>query len=80
MTMQIRLEKNKIVEIGFLGNGCAISQAGASMITQYIKGKNVKELRKFDKDSMIDLLGIELTPNRLKCGLLAWEAVQKLIQ
>lgn len=77
--MDIIVNRGIVVQIGFAGDGCAISQASASMLTDYVAHKSIKELRNFDKNAMIELLGIELTPTRLKCGLLAWEAFQKLI-
>ncbi len=79
ITMEYILDGNIIKDIKFSGGGCAISQAAASILTEYAKDKSIKELRKMAKDDMIDLLGIELTPIRLKCGLLAWEALHALI-
>ncbi len=74
-------EKDGVVEhIGFTGDGCAISIASASMLTEYAKGKNVSELVDLSGQDVIGLLGIELTPNRMKCALLSWEALIKLIQ
>lgn len=64
----------------FTGKGCAISKAAASLLTDEAKGKPISELRKWDKVSMMKLLGIELGPNRLKCALLPLEALQKAIE
>ena len=73
-------EKDGVVEhIGFTGDGCAISIASASMLTEYAKGKNVSELVDLSGQDVIGLLGIELTPNRMKCALLSWEALIKLV-
>lgn len=69
----------RVKEIGFTGQGCAISIASASLLTEYVKGKTKEEIRKFDKDNVVGLLHINLSPNRLKCALLAWEGIQKLI-
>lgn len=72
-------EKNgKIEEIKFSGQGCAISQAAASMITEYAKGKTKDQIQKLNKDFVIEMLGITLSPNRLKCALLSLEGLQKL--
>src|SRR3989339_1005261 len=74
------IEKNgKVVEIGFTAVGCAISIASASMLTEYVKGKRVKDLVEISKDDVLRLLNIELTPNRIKCALLSWEALKKLM-
>lgn len=80
LEMDIEEKDGTISNIMFSGQGCAISQAAASMVTEYAKGKSKEELKKLDKDFMIELLGIQLSPNRLKCALLSLEALQKLTQ
>ena len=72
---------NEIVKgIAFRGEGCVISQASASILTEYIKGKTKREVAKIDKDLMISLVGIEVGPTRLKCLLLSLEALNKLVR
>jgi nitrogen fixation NifU-like protein len=74
------LEENGIIkDIAFKGNGCAISQASASMFFSYVKGKTKKEVQKMDKDTILQLMGIELSAVRLKCALLSLEAVKKAL-
>ena len=63
--------KGVIENIGFQGKGCAICMAGASMLTDYAKGKTKKELTKFSEDDMLSLLGIEVSETRKKCVLLS---------
>ena len=77
--MEILFKKDIVEEIKFKGQGCAISQASASILTDYVLGKSKDDLKKLDKDFMIKLLGIELGPNRIKCALLALEALYKLL-
>lgn len=60
----------RIKSVYFTGKGCAISMAGASMLTEYTKGKTKKELTKFGDSDMLDLLGIEVSETRKKCALL----------
>lgn len=80
INMQIILRDNKVGKIKFSGEGCAISLASASLLTEYAKGKTKKELINLDKNFIIDqILGINLSPNRLRCALLPLEALQKLI-
>ena len=67
----LKLDGNLISEVGFLGDGCAISQASASMLTDELKGKQVDFLKGMDKDTVLGLLGIELSPVRMKCALLS---------
>lgn len=63
----------------FDGAGCAISQASASMLAEELEGKSADEARRFDRQAMLDLLGIPLTPARQKCCLLAWKTLHKAL-
>ena len=73
-------EKDGIVEeIAFTGQGCAISIASASMLIEYAKGKTKEELLQLNKETVLELLGIELTPNRLKCALLSLEGIHTVL-
>jgi len=77
--MEVEVVNGVVKYVMFTGKGCAISKASASLLTDEAKGKTISELRKWDKTSIIRLLGIELGPNRLKCALLPLEALQKVI-
>ena len=77
--LDIVFTKDRVKDIKFRSQGCAISQAAASLLTDYVWGKAKNDLKKIDKDFMIKLLGIELGPNRIKCALLPLEALYKLL-
>ena len=68
-----------IEEIGFYGEGCAISTASASMLTEKVKGMEIGNVKKLDAKDILKMLGIELTPTRLKCALLPLEVLHKAI-
>ncbi|MBI2611545.1 iron-sulfur cluster assembly scaffold protein [Candidatus Gottesmanbacteria bacterium] len=68
-----------IKDIRFSGEGCAISMASASMLTELAKGKSTKDLQKLNKDDILQMLGVELTPTRLKCALLPLEVLHKAL-
>lgn len=78
--MEIKINGDKVDDIGFTGEGCAISIASASLLTQYAKGRNAKTLVELSSDNVLKLLNIELSPNRAKCALLSWEALIKLMR
>ncbi len=78
MIVDILVKKKKIKKITFSGQGCAISIASASMVTEYLKKKNISQLKKINKDFIIKMLGISLGINRIKCALLILEALKKL--
>jgi nitrogen fixation protein NifU and related proteins len=79
ITMEVVDKSGKVVEIAFSGEGCAISMASASMLTDFAKGKSLEELKKLTPDSIISMLGIEVSASRLKCALLPLEALKKLV-
>lgn len=66
--------------VRFDGHGCVISQATASMLCEHAVGKSLDEVCQWDKDEVLDLLGISLTPVRLKCALLSLKVLQAAIR
>lgn len=76
--IEIRLgeDEKTIEDIRFSGKGCAISQAAASMLTEELKGRPLNDVKGIGKREMLDLLGVEVNPMRLKCALLALKAVR----
>lgn len=67
---------NVIDKVAFSGKGCAISQASASMLTELLEGKSLEEARQIGKDDILELLGIEIGPVRLKCALLSLKVLK----
>src|SRR3989344_6410205 len=70
ITIQLIVKENKINEVKFHGNGCAISMASASMLTEKIKDMEVKTIKNLNKDDMLEMIKIPLSSVRLKCALL----------
>ena len=69
--IDVRLNENGIVtEALFSGEGCAISQASADLLLESIIGKSVDDIKELSKEDILENLGIELGPVRLKCALL----------
>lgn len=60
----------------FDGHGCAISQASADLLIESIIGKPLEEVKQLNKEHILDLLGIELGPVRLKCALLSLKVLK----
>lgn len=65
-----------ILEAAFSGQGCAISQASADLLLEHIQGKSLEEVKQLSKEDILDLLGIELGPVRLKCALLSLKVLK----
>jgi nitrogen fixation NifU-like protein len=76
ITMELKVENGIVVDAAFDGRGCAISQATASMIMEEIVGQSVEDLKLLGKEYILDLLGIEIGPVRLKCALLPLKALK----
>ena len=75
--LTIKLDENDVVmEVGWEGEGCAISQASASMLYETLTGKTLEEIRQIDKDTILDMLGIPLSPVRIKCALLSLKVLK----
>ena len=88
LTMRVNAERI-ITGIAWDGEGCAISQAMASMLGDELLGKPLNEITKLTKDDVFEMVGIPLTINRVKCALLSlktlviatqsatdWEAIE----
>lgn len=75
--IDVRLgDDQRVTEVAFTGRGCAISQAAASLLTDHIKGKTLAEVKELEKQDVLDMLGIELGPVRLKCALLSLKVLK----
>ena len=76
MDVKLDADGDVIEAVAFSGDGCAISQASASMLTQELTGLAVEDLLEMDRDDVIDLLGIDISPMRIKCAILAEKVAQ----
>lgn len=78
--MQLKFSNGKVSDIKFNGDGCAISQASASMLTEMVMGKTIEEVRKIDKGVLLENLG---SPNlgavRIKCALLPLKVMKSAL-
>lgn len=79
IVMQVKFKNDRVSEAKFYGEGCAISQASASMLTERAQGKTIKEIMKFRVEDILTMLGTTLTPSRTKCGVLPLEVLQKAL-
>lgn len=75
--LTLQVDDNDVVRaVGWEGEGCAISQASASMLYDSLVGKSLDEIRTIGKDDVLDMLGIPLSPVRLKCALLSLKVLK----
>lgn len=75
--IDLRVDEDHLVkEAAFSGHGCAISQASADLLLESIIGKSLDEVKALTKDDLLDMLGLELGPVRLKCALLSLKVLK----
>ncbi|MEM7335827.1 MAG: iron-sulfur cluster assembly scaffold protein [Chloroflexota bacterium] len=75
--IDVKLDENdRVAEVAWSGEGCAISQASASLLTEEIKGMSLEQVRSFDKDTLLELLGVPLSMARVKCALLSLKVLK----
>ena len=77
LTVMLRVADDGTVEdVRFEGQGCAISQAAASMASDEVKGMKVDDLLRLDRSFVLDLLGIDISATRMKCALLSLKVLK----
>ena len=80
ITMMLGIsDEGTIDEVAFTGRGCAISQASASMLTDQIRGMSLADVAQLDRENVLDNLGIEISPARLKCALLSLQTLRSAL-
>ena len=80
ITMYFDIQGGMIQQLSFTGQGCAISQAAASMLTEEFHGKTLAEVQSFTLENMLKLLGIPISPARKKCAFLALTTIHQGVQ
>ena len=81
ITMMLSVDgEGNVSDVAFSGRGCAISQASASLLTDEVKDRPVAEVEAMTNQDILDLLGIEISPARLKCALLSLDTLQHALE
>lgn len=79
ITFDLIIENDIIVDLGFAGSGCIISQASADILAGHLHQKNIALVHQITSQDLLGMMEITLGPNRLKCALLALQILQKAI-
>lgn len=80
VTVRLALDGERITGIGWTGDGCAISQAGMSLLAEELEGKTLADADALTKDAVLALLGVPVGERRLKCALLSLLAVRNAVR
>ncbi len=76
LRIDLLVQDGLVDDVKFSGRGCAISQASASMLTEMIEGKPLDEVKRISRDDILEMLGIPLSPVRVKCALLSLKVLK----
>ena len=80
ITVYIEIENDRIEQISFEGQGCAISQATASMLTDFARGLDISKAKKIDYEKIKEILGLDPGPARMSCAVLSAKALAGAIE
>lgn len=80
VTVTLKLDKNKVIEVGWEGHGCVVSQASMSVLSEKLKGATVAEIAKWQKQDLLPFFGMEeISAGREKCFMMGLRATQKAL-
>lgn len=74
----VKLASGKIVDMKWQGIGCAISTAGASLLSEKVIGMSKSDLEAFGENGVVEILGGEINAGRMKCATLAYRGLLKV--
>lgn len=78
LTIEVKVDEDEIIRsVAFNGKGCAISLASASMLMEEILHESLDEVKTWTREDILDMLGIEIGPVRMKCALLSLKVLKK---
>lgn len=69
-----------LADARFDGHGCAVSQAAASMLLEEVVGKPLNDVLSFSRDDLFELIGVPLSPARMKCALLSLGVLREALR
>jgi nitrogen fixation NifU-like protein len=78
ITLELKIKNGKIIDAKFYGVNCFVTTVSSSVLTEKIKGMKVEDALKLTKKDIDEWLGIKITPGRIRCELLALDALKKL--
>jgi nitrogen fixation protein NifU and related proteins len=78
--LYLMIDDDKVVDVRFQGEGCAISQASTSMLTDTLKGLGLRQAQAINDHDILRMLGITISPARMKCATLGLETMKRALE
>jgi|SRR5271157_5849319 len=79
ITVHLKIAKGRVTDISFEGSGCVISMGTASMLTEHLKGRSLREVEKMTREDLLKIIGIQPGPARMRCATLSLRAVKRAV-
>jgi nitrogen fixation NifU-like protein len=79
LTLQLEIENGIVKNAKFDGSACSVSVISSSVLTDYLIGKKVSEIKKLDKEALLKLIDLNLTTSRVACATLILSALQEAL-
>ncbi len=80
MDLYLKIENGIVVDASFTAKACSVGTVSSALLTDEIKGKKVSEIKKFSKEDLLKLIGVNLTTSRIKCATLPLETLHKSLE
>lgn len=80
LTLYFCVEGERIADVGWTGDGCAISQSATSMLSEKLIGMTIEEARGLGEKDILEMLGVTIGPEREKCAFLSIRTLHKALQ
>ena len=76
LCFELKVKDGRVDDVRFTGKGCAISQASASMLSETLRGQKLEDVVRMPIDTVLENVGIGITPSRMKCATLCLKVVK----
>lgn len=78
--LSLLIDEGVVKDAGYFGSSCAVSKVSSTILTDYIKGKSVAELRRLTEDDIYSMIGFDLTERRKQCAIVVFKALKKALK
>jgi len=80
ITIYLKIDGDRLADVSFVGEGCTISQASASVLTEMVRDKTLAELQSMDHQELMEVLGEEVVNTRPRCATLSLDTLKAALK